>query len=119
MAKTNVIQEKSFLFAIEIVKTVRGIRKEEKEFEITRQLLRSGTSIGANIEEAIGAQSNKDFIHKMSVSYKEARETKYWLRLIKEVEIMSDKKADELLMACEELLKILGSILKKIKSNNS
>lgn len=119
MTKTNVIQEKSFAFAVKVVQAVRRIRKQERDFELTGQLLRSATSIGANVEEAIGAYSPNDFQYKFSISYKEARETNYWLRLMKETEILDDKNAKELLMDCEELLKILGSILKTLKANNS
>ena len=77
----NVIQEKSYRFALEIVELYRSLLKSGVERILIQQLLRSGTSIGANVEEALGGQSKKDFIAKMSIYYKEARETKYWLRL--------------------------------------
>jgi four helix bundle protein len=79
MKKNNIIQEKSFLFAKKIVILFKQLQNQ-KEFIISKQLLRSGTAIGALVEEAIGAESDKDFIHKLSISYKEARETFYWLR---------------------------------------
>lgn len=80
--KNNPIKERSFNFALSIVKLYK-ILQEKNEFIISKQLLRSGTSIGANIEEASAAQSKKDFLHKMSIASKEARETSYWLRLLK------------------------------------
>jgi four helix bundle protein len=82
-----------------------------KQFEISSQILRSGTSIGANVEEASGGSSKKDFINKMNIAYKEARETKYWLRLLRDSEIIEISLAESLLNDCEELLKILFSII--------
>ena len=79
--KENIIQQKSYLFAIKIIELYKHLIGTKKEFVLSRQLLRSGTSIGANIEEALGGQSKKDFISKISIAYKEARETKYWLSL--------------------------------------
>ena len=82
--KENIIQQKSFLFAIRIINLYKHLTNEKKEFVLSKQILRSGTSIGANIEESIGGQSDKDFLSKISISYKEARETIYWLKLLKE-----------------------------------
>ncbi len=79
MAKYNILQEKSFAFAVRIVNLYKYLCDEKKEFVLSKQVLRFGTSIGANIEEAIGGQSDKDFLSKLSVSYKEARETTYWI----------------------------------------
>ncbi len=79
MKSDNIVQQKSFAFAIRIVNVYRYLISEKKEFVLSKQLLRSGTSIGANIEESIGGQSNKDFLSKISISYKEGRETIYWL----------------------------------------
>jgi four helix bundle protein len=90
MKTDNIIQQKSFAFAIRIVNTYKYLAYEKKEFVLSKLLLRSGTSIGANVEESIGAQSEKDFIHKLSISYKEARETKYWLKLLNETEYLSN-----------------------------
>src|SRR5690554_2611096 len=81
MRKDNLIQEKSFNFALEVIVLYKKLQKE-KEFVISNQLLKSATSIGANVEEAIAGQSRKDFISKLSISLKEARETRYWLRLL-------------------------------------
>jgi len=81
--KENVILEKSFDFAVRIVKLNQYLVEQKKEFNLSKQIIRSGTSIGANVEESIGGISKKDFTAKMSISYKEARETRYWLRLLK------------------------------------
>jgi len=78
-------------------------------------LLRSGTSIGANVEESIGGQSEKDFVTKLSISYKEARETSYWVRLLKDSDLLTIKEADSLLFDCEELIKIIGKILSTMR----
>ena len=115
MKDNNVILEKSYNFALRIVKLYLHLRKEKVERELLIQLLKSGTSIGANVEEAVGAQSKSDFIHKISVAYKESRETSYWLKLLKEAEIMELKLAESFLIESEELKKILSSILKTSK----
>ena len=81
MKSNNVVQQKSFAFAIRIVNVYKYLTLEKKEFVLSKQLLRSGTSIGANIEESIDGQSDKDFLSKISISYKEARETVYWPKL--------------------------------------
>jgi len=84
------MKEKSFAFAVRIIKMYQHLTTEKKEFVLTKQVLRSGTSIGANVEEAIGGSSKKDFRAKLKISYKEFRETKYWLRLLNETEYLSD-----------------------------
>ncbi len=89
MKKDNVVQEKSYAFAIRIVKVYQYLCAEKKEFVLSKQLLRCGTSIGANIEEAIGGQSKKDFFAKLTISYKEARETHYWIRLLPDTEYIN------------------------------
>lgn len=111
MDKENVILTKSYQFGLRIVKLHMHLSKELRKFEISSQVLRSGTSIGANVEEATGGSSRKDFINKMNIAYKEARETKYWLRLLKDSEIIEISLAESLLNDCEELLKILFSII--------
>jgi four helix bundle protein len=83
---------------------------EKKEFVIAKQLLKSGTSIGANIEESIGGQSEKDFLSKISIAYKEARETHYWLRLLKDSKISEETITKDLLNDCEDMIKIIGKI---------
>ncbi|SRR3989339_558432 len=110
MVKDNLIQRKSFEFSLMIIVLYKDL-VSRKEFVISKQLLRSGTSIGANIEEAIAGQSKKDFLHKMSVALKEARETKYWLALLAESQIVKidySKYLDEI----ESVLKILTKIVK-------
>lgn len=117
MKNDNVIQIKSYAFAVRIIKVYQFLCYEKKEFVLSKQLLRCGTSVGANVEEAIGAQSQKDFFAKLSISYKEARETHYWLRLLKDTEYISVKQFQSLLNDTEEILKIIGSIKKTIKNN--
>ena len=119
MKEDNLLQQKSFAFALRIVRLFRFLTEEMKEFVLAKQVMRSGTSIGANIEEAIGAQSQRDFLSKISIAYKEARETKYWLNLLKASNYLDTDLADSLLSDTEELLKILGSIQIKLKSRNS
>ena len=110
MKNNNVVVEKSYAFALRVVIASRFLREERREYDLARQLLRSGTSIGANIEEAIGGQSKKDFLSKMQIAYKEARETHYWLRLIRDSGQNSADRISPLLEACEELIRLTGSI---------
>ena len=112
----NIVQEKSFKFALDIVELYKNLKKQN-EFVISKQLLRSGTSIGANVEEASAAQTKKDFITKMSIASKEARETRYWLRLLQQSKIVNFDFA-MYLNSIEELIKILTSIVKTSQSNN-
>lgn len=114
MKQNNIIQIKSFQFALKMIELYR-ILAENKEYIISKQLLRSGTSIGANVEEAIAAQSKKDFIAKMSISSKEARETKYWLRLLNESKYI-DINYSEYLKDIEEIINILTAIVKTSQS---
>lgn len=114
----NVIQAKSYQFALEIMKTCRVLADAKKERIISQQLIRSGTSIGANVEEAIGGHSKRDFQAKLRISYKEARETHYWLRLLRDGDYLDQNQSEKLIVDCEELLKILSSILKTLQSNN-
>ncbi len=115
MKPNNVVQEKSYKFALRIIKLYKYLTSEKKEFILSKQILRSGTSIGANIEEAIGGQSNKDFFSKMSIAYKESRETHYWLRLLRDSDYLDEKASISILKDSEELIKIIGSIQKTIK----
>jgi len=117
--KNNIIQEKSFAFAIRIVNLYKYLISEKKEFVLSKQLLRSGTSIGANVEESIGGQSDKDFLSKINISYKEARETVYWLKLLQATDYLSEQEAASLLNDAEELCKILAKILITLKSRIS
>jgi len=104
---------------IRVVKLYLFLKSEKQEYELSRQLLRSATSVGANVEEAIGAQSQKDFIHKLSIAYKEARETQYWIRLLSDSGIITSQESTSLLSDCDELMKIIGSILKTMKSKST
>lgn len=110
MKKENVILEKSFAFAVRIVKLYQYLCEEKKEFVLSKQLLRSGTSIGAKVEESVGGQSDKDFLSKISIAYKEARETMYWVRLLEATDYLKANEANSLLEDAEELCKILGKI---------
>ena len=116
--KKNIVKEKSYEFALKIVRLSQQLN-DSRQYVLGKQLLKSGTSIGANVEEALGAQSKRDFQHKISISYKEARETKYWLRLMRDSKVIDKKLSLSLLKDCEELLKIIGSILKTLKNPNS
>jgi four helix bundle protein len=117
--KDNVIMDKSYDFALRTAKLYLFLREEKKEFEMSKQILRSGTSIGANVEEAIGGQSRKDFASKLGIAYKEARETKFWLRLLTDTKLITPAVSSSMLNECEELLRILGSILKTIRRGRS
>jgi len=119
MKSDNIVQQKSFAFAVRIVNVYKFLIYEKKEFVLSKQLLRSGTSIGANIEESIGGQSDRDFLSKISISYKEARETVYWLKLLQATDYLSEQEATSLLTDAEELCKILGKIQITLKSRNS
>ena len=119
MKTENTIQEKSFAFAIRIVNLYKYLRYEKKEFVLSKQILRSGTSVGANVEEAIGGQSDKDFFTKLTISYKEARETVYWLKLLLATDYLNQEQADSLLKDAEEICKILGKIQITLKQRNS
>ena len=115
--KENVLKEKAFSFALRIVKLYQYLANEKKEFVLSKQVLRSGTSIGANIEEAGQAQSKLDSIHKLSISQKESFETYYWIRILRESEFLNKKLADSLLEDCEEIQKLITSSIKTAKAN--
>jgi four helix bundle protein len=108
------IKARTFEFSVRIVELYQFLRNEKKEFTLGKQLLRSGTSIGANVEEATAAQSKRDFISKMSISLKEARETNYWLRLIKRTGYITK---DDLIVESDEIMNILGAIIRTSKKN--
>lgn len=101
------------------MKLYQYLCSKKKEYVLSKQILRSGTSIGANVEEAIGGQSKNDFKAKLSIAYKEARETHYWLRLLRDSDILSMSEVETLITDCEEILKISGSIIKTMKIRNS
>lgn len=115
--KDNIVLEKAFHFAERIYKLHRFLLAEKKEYILARQILRCGTSIGANLEEANAAQTKKDFIAKASISYKEARETSYWLRLIKQVNLIEEHHFYSIHKDCLELVNLISTILQTSKSN--
>lgn len=107
----NVIRDKSFAFAVRIVKLCRLLSEERREFVLSKQLLRSGTAIGALVREAEHAESKADFIHKMAIAQKESNETAYWLELLRQSEWLSDKEFDSIFPDQVEIAKILASII--------
>ncbi len=109
------IQNKSFRFAVRIVNLCKVLRSNRKEFILSNQLLRSGTSIGANISEAQQAQSRADFTSKLNIALKEATETEYWLRLLVATDYLNDSEFNSIVQDCDELIKILVSSIKTIK----
>ena len=111
----NTIETKSFQFAVRIVNLCRYLQAEQKEFVLTKQLLRSGTSIGANVAESQQAQSRADFINKLNISLKEAYETNYWLRLLRETNYLTDEEFQSIIADCRELERLLISIVKTSK----
>ncbi|WP_425076788.1 four helix bundle protein [Psychroserpens sp. S379A] len=118
MKKENVIKTKSFQFAIKIVELYKILTVSKREFVMSKQLLKSGTSIGANVRESEHAESKADFIHKLSIALKEANETEYWLDLLKQTEYLENSDYLALKNDIKELLKILISIIKSSKNNN-
>lgn len=114
------ITDRSFDFAVRVVKLCRFLESQDRVSKtLANQLLRSGTSIGANVEEAQAGQSKADFIAKMSIARKEARETHYWLRLLKESEIVSDAQLSEVINEADEIIRILTAIVKTSQTRNS
>jgi four helix bundle protein len=114
--REDVIRTKSYQFALEIVKLSRQLADERKEFVLSKQVLRSGTSIGANVEESKQAQSRVDFIHKLSIANKEAFETNYWLRLLRDSNLIDEQIARSLLADCDEIQRILVASIKTAKA---
>jgi four helix bundle protein len=120
MSQTGIdIQERTFKFGVRIIKFVDKLPRTLSATELGRQLLRSGTSIAANMEEANGAESKSDFIHKVSIAYKEARETRMWLGMIKAAILPTTAEVAELLDECDEIVRILFAILRKARSNRT
>ena len=120
--KENPIREKSFAFALRVVKLAKYLERQRKEFVLSRQVLRSGTAVGALIREAEHAESKADFIHKMSIALKEANETLYWLELLHQAEYIDEQSFQSIGADSEELIKLLSAIVKTSKiakrSNN-
>ena len=111
----NAVREKSYRFAVRIVKLCRFLKNEKKEHIMSRQLLRSGTSVGANVAEAQHAQSRQDFLAKLNIALKEAAETDYWLRLLYETEYLTERQFKSIYEDCDEVESLLVSIVKSVK----
>ena len=117
MARDSIVGNKSLAFAKRIAKCYRYLCNKKRESVMSKQLLRSGTSIGANVREGLNAQSRKDFISKLNIAIKEAGETDYWLDVIHSAEYFTDQEYDSLKADNDELLKLLTSTIKKTKEN--
>ena len=115
----NPIQVKSYAFAVRVVRLYQYLSKDKREFTLSRQLLRSGTSIGANVEEGMGGQSRADFFSKLAIAYKEARETAYWLRLLKDTDYLSETEFDSIYPEALELCRLLGAVQRTAKRTRS
>ncbi len=115
MREDNQIVQKSKAFAIRIIRLYQHLTTEKKELILSKQILRSGTSIGANIKESTRAQSSADFLSKMQIALKEASETEYWLELLTETDYITEKAGESLLNDCEELIKLIVAIVKTSK----
>lgn len=113
----SILREKSYVFAIDIVKICQYLQSEKKEFVLSKQLLRSGTSIGALIREAEYGQSKADFIHKMSIALKEANETSYWLSILRDTNGIGENESLQLISMCRELIAMLVATVKTMKQN--
>ena len=111
MEDKSIIRRKSFDFAVRIVRLFQHISKDQREYVLSKQLLRSGTSVGANVREAHNAESKADFIHKMGITQKECDETLYWLEILNTTDYLSDKEFDSISKDCIEVLKIIKSII--------
>lgn len=117
--KENIIVDKSKKFAVRIVRLYQYMCSTKKEYTLSKQLLRSGTSIGANVKEAVRGQSRSDFYAKMNIALKEASETEYWIELLYETNYLSEQEFESIYYDCQELLKILMSITKSQKGETS
>jgi four helix bundle protein len=118
MEKENIIVSKTFSFSIRIINLSHYLRFKKNEFELSKQILKSGTSIGANVEEAQGAQSKADFIAKSQIALKEANETRYWIKLLQESGYVTKEMGQSLSDDCNEIIAILNSILITAKKNS-
>lgn len=120
LSSQNSIVDRSFSFAVRVVKLCKYLENQDRVSRtLANQLLRSGTSIGANVEEAQAGQSKADFIAKMSIARKEARETHYWLRLLEESEIVPESQLSEIVQEADEIIRILTAIVKTAQARNS
>ncbi|GAB2959373.1 hypothetical protein GCM10027048_28430 [Hymenobacter coalescens] len=117
MKPDNIILEKSYTFSVRIIRLYQHLVRERCPLRLADQIVGSGTAVGSNVEEAVGGQSRRDFVSKCSIAYKEARETHYWLRLLRDTNYLTLRQANSLLQDCEELLKILTAIIRSSKEN--
>lgn len=115
--KDNIVKNKSFIFSIRVVKVYQFLCDEKKEFVLSKQLLRSGTSVGAMVREAEHAETKKDFIHKMAIAQKEINETIYWIELLKETDYLDTNQFQSLNTDAIEIIKLITSIIKATKTN--
>ena len=116
MKTENLIQAKSYAFAVRIVRLSQHLVVAKNEYVLSKQILRSGTGIGANVEEALGGQSRAYFLSKLSIAYKEARETTYWLRLLKDTDYLTQSEFNSIHSDAKDLCRILVAILKTTKT---
>ena len=117
--KQNLIQDRTYDFALSIVNLSIHTLQHQREYVLSRQVLRSGTSVGANVEEAIGGSSKKDFINKLAIAFKEARETHYWLRLIRGAKLVKPEMINPMIQEAFEIINILAAIIKTSKENEA
>lgn len=117
--KQSILRDKSFAFALQIVRLSQELQQNQKEFVLSKQILRSGTAIGALVREGEFAQSKSDFINKLSIALKEANETEYWILLLQEAKLIKDELADSLQSDCKELIAMLVASVKTAKKVNS
>jgi len=115
--KQSILRDKSFAFALQIVRLSQELQQNQKEFVLSKQILRSGTAIGALVREGEFAQSKSDFINKLSIALKEANETEYWILLLQEAKLIKDELADSLQSDCKELIAMLVASVKTAKAN--
>jgi four helix bundle protein len=117
--KENIVMDKAYAFALRIIKAYKFLSKEQREFVLSKQLLRSGTAIGALIKESEHAQSKADFINKMNIALKEANETEYWLMLLHDSDYIDEKTFTSIISDCTELIRLLISIVKSSRDSNN
>ena len=116
MIKKNILKDKSFLFAIRIVHLYKYLHEENKEYIMSKQVMRSGTSVGAMVREAEHSESKTDFIHKLAIAQKEINETLYWLELLQETKNISNKEFESIYLDATEIIKLITSSIKTAKS---
>lgn len=115
--KENIVKNKSFVFAVKVVKLYQFLCEQKREFVLSKQLLRSGTSVGAMVREAEHAETKNDFKHKMGIAQKEINETIYWLELLKETEYLTQEQFESINSDAVEIIKLITSIIKSVKAN--